>query len=107
MTKITFALAAFFSLALTACGPPGESENAGAQQPGTVGNEFTIRIPMNAAALAGDAFGIFPLTISTGIQVTWINDDVMAHTVTSESGEFDSGTLVRGASFSHTFKNAG
>jgi plastocyanin len=36
--------------------------------------------------------------------VTWVNDDIVPHTVTSdESGQFDSGAINAGESWSHTF----
>lgn len=49
-------------------------------------------------------------TVSVGTTVTWINKDttLVSHTVTSNvSGQFDSGFLTFGATFSHTFNTAG
>jgi len=45
-----------------------------------------------------------------GATVTWINKDttLVSHTVTSNvSGQFDSGFLTFGTTFSHTFNTAG
>ena len=47
------------------------------------------------------------LTISTGTTVTWINKDNIAHTTTSNDGNWDSGTMNNGDTFSHTFNNTG
>ena len=51
-----------------------------------------------------------PLTISSGTTVTWTNMDSVDHTVTSDPGSsevFDSGNIAPGATYSHTFNNAG
>src|SRR4051812_23212128 len=55
------------------------------------------------------AFSPASLTVSAGTKVTWINDDTAAHTVTTTSGpkSFDSGSIAKGKSFSHTFTAAG
>ncbi|MAE43247.1 hypothetical protein CMO93_05725, partial [Candidatus Woesearchaeota archaeon] len=47
------------------------------------------------------------LEIEKGTTVTWVNDDMMAHTVTSKDGLFDSGILQPGQEFSFTFDTAG
>ena len=47
------------------------------------------------------------LTINVGQTVTWTNNDTMAHTVTSDTGVWNSGTLNPGASFSFTFTTPG
>ena len=54
------------------------------------------------------------VTIGVGGEVTWVNDDAAAHTVTSgvladggSDGIFDSGLLGPGAEFSHRFEAAG
>lgn len=47
------------------------------------------------------------LEVQVGDTVTWTNEDAMAHTVTDEGGEFDSGFLNTGESFTHTFDEPG
>ncbi|MGH3928761.1 MAG: cupredoxin domain-containing protein [Pseudonocardiaceae bacterium] len=49
------------------------------------------------------------LTINTGDTVTWVNQDRAPHDVTATSGpgQFASGTLAQGKSFSHTFSAPG
>jgi plastocyanin len=47
------------------------------------------------------------LTVRKGATVTFRNLDTVKHTVTSDSGLFDSGDLDTGQSFTHTFNQAG
>ncbi|VVB96372.1 Cupredoxin-like domain protein [uncultured archaeon] len=47
------------------------------------------------------------LNITSGTTVTWTNDDTVAHTVTSVTGVFDSGSINPGATYSYTFNQTG
>jgi plastocyanin len=47
------------------------------------------------------------ITINVGDTVTWMNTDSIPHTTTSSTGLWDSGSMAPGASFSHTFTQAG
>jgi len=55
----------------------------------------------------------YQVTISSGSSVSWVNDDSAAHTVTSGTvtagvtGVFDSSLFMSGATFEHTFDDAG
>ncbi|MCX6347189.1 MAG: cupredoxin domain-containing protein, partial [Actinobacteria bacterium] len=42
-----------------------------------------------------------------GDTVTWTNNDNHDHTVTSDSGTFNSGNIANGSTFSFTFSTAG
>jgi plastocyanin len=53
------------------------------------------------------AFQPLALTIKKGRGVTWTNTGAKNHTVTSDTGLFDSGVLAPGATFSQTFKQSG
>lgn len=53
------------------------------------------------------AFQPDSLVIKRGRGVTWTNTGAKPHTVTSDTGVFDSGTLAPGATFSQTFKQSG
>jgi plastocyanin len=54
----------------------------------------------NAVSIANFAFDPAELEVPAGTEVTWTNDDQAPHTVTAEGGEFDSGTLEPGDTFS-------
>jgi plastocyanin len=76
------------------------------------GNKVTI--PQGAAFSNETAYDPNPVTIRAGDNVTWINNDADAHTVTSGSfgdnnagDEFDSGYLGPHRAFSHVFDKAG
>jgi len=48
------------------------------------------------------------LEIQQGDKVVWTSQDDIAHTVTADSGEFDSGDIVAGdPPFEYTFESAG
>ena len=58
--------------------------------------------------IKGFAFSPSALNIKKGTKVTWTNNDTVAHTVTSDSGNLlNSSTISPGASFSFTFTSAG
>ncbi len=61
----------------------------------------------NAVYIQNLAFNPASLTVSVNTTVTWTNKDAIAHTVTSDTGLFDSGSLGSGGTFSHTFAQAG
>lgn len=56
-----------------------------------------------------DNFNYTPvaLTVSRGDRVTWINNDSISHTVTSDDQVFESGLLDKGEEFSYTFNETG
>jgi plastocyanin len=57
--------------------------------------------------IPGRLFSPPELVVLAGQQVTWRNDDGATHDVRAADGEFDSGRLVPGASFSHVFAAPG
>jgi plastocyanin len=67
--------------------------------------------PQAGKAVAADIRGFVfePATIQAkvGQEVTWTNHDPAPHTVTQESGGFDSGQLASGGKFAHTFHQPG
>jgi plastocyanin len=54
-----------------------------------------------------NSFSPQSLTIDQGDTVHWTNDGDNPHTVTANDDSFDSGTLLAGQSFDHTFSTAG
>ena len=54
------------------------------------------------------AFSPATITIESGTTVTWINEDSVGHTVTSDSGsELDSPLLKKSEVYTHTFNTPG
>jgi len=53
------------------------------------------------------AFGPQVVTVKAGTTVHWANHDTEAHTVTSDTGAFNSPVLQPGASYSHKFTKPG
>lgn len=61
----------------------------------------------NNVTMKGLAFNPSALTINKGANVTWTNDDSTSHTVTSDTGAFESGNLSPGDSFTRQFNDTG
>ncbi len=61
----------------------------------------------NSVTLANFAFSPATLTVKVGTTVTWTNKDPATHTVTSDTGVFESGNLAASASYSYVFSKAG
>ncbi len=57
--------------------------------------------------IEGFAYNPVQITVPVGTTVIWKNNDSAPHAVTADDGSFDSGSLSRGDTFSHTFKQAG
>jgi len=47
------------------------------------------------------------IEVEVGTTVTWTNEDLFGHTVTSEEAGFDSGNVGPGERFPHTFNQSG
>ena len=58
-------------------------------------------------AIEGFAFKPATLNIPAGTTVIWYNNDSVIHTVTARDNSFDSGSLLEGDTFSHTFEEKG
>lgn len=64
--------------------------------------------PAIAVSIKNFSFSPATLDIPAGTQVTWTNNDNVAHTVTSDTGSvLSSTTLSAGQSYSFTFPKAG
>jgi len=61
----------------------------------------------NEVWIQGMAFTPASITVDAGTTVKWTNKDAIGHTVTSNDGTFDSGTIAPNGTFSYTFANAG
>lgn len=60
-----------------------------------------------AVKITSFAFDPANITVTVGTTVTWTNLDSVSHTVTSDTGVFESGTLSHNATFSYTFNSRG
>ena len=65
--------------------------------------------PTKKVLIKNFRFSPAKITIKRGTRVVWINKDSAAHTATATNKprSFDSGRLVQGERFSHTFRRAG
>ena len=75
--------------------------------PSPTSSPQTSTASQNSIAMKGLAFNPSALTISKGANVTWTNDDSTTHTVTSDTGAFESGNLSPGNSFARQFNDTG
>ncbi|OBB67420.1 cupredoxin family copper-binding protein [Mycobacterium sp. 852014-50255_SCH5639931] len=61
----------------------------------------------NQVNIDGFAFAPATLTVPVGTTVTWTNRDEEPHTVAASDGSFHSPGMGTGATFTHTFSDAG
>ncbi|HJV76946.1 MAG TPA: cupredoxin family copper-binding protein [Paludibacter sp.] len=61
----------------------------------------------NSVTIQNMAFSPATITVTAGATVKWTNMDAIAHTVTSDTPLFDSGSLVTNGVYSYTFTTAG
>jgi len=66
-----------------------------------------VVVPANSVNIQGNSFNPGTLNAKVGDKITWTNNDSYAHTVTSDTGEFDSGKFGAGQTYSFTFTKAG
>jgi len=88
------------AMALSACSSGGSttssSTHPGSGSPGGAVQAITIKT---------FAFSPSSLTVAPGASVTVTNDDSVAHTLTSKSGDFDTGDIQAGQSKTFTAPN--
>ena len=75
--------------------------------PGTTPSTSSTTTGGASVKIIDFAFQPSSLTVKVGQEVTWTNSGAVAHTVTADSGGFDSGQLQPGAQYKHTFSSAG
>lgn len=83
--------------------------------PALIPHGIKVSIVRDAAYIGNKAFSPNPVNIKTEDTITWIDNDIETHTVTSGAGFndqsigklFDSGILNYARSFSHTFNTIG
>ena len=62
---------------------------------------------VESIAIKNLAFNPQTLTVPAGTTMTWMNYDTGSHTVTSDMGTFDSGSIKSGGQFSYQFSRSG
>ena len=88
------------ALVVAACGQAAQPAPSG-------GGSGTPAAGQAAVAMQNTQFQPNVLTVKVGTTVTWTNKESLQHTVTSDTGLFDSGLLSQGGTFSYTFTKAG
>ncbi|MBI5009691.1 MAG: cupredoxin domain-containing protein [Bacteroidia bacterium] len=71
------------------------------------GNPNAPKPGANEVWMQGSAFNPDKITVTAGTTITWTNKDGSVHTVTSDTGLFDSGNISANGTFSHKFSTAG
>jgi plastocyanin len=61
----------------------------------------------NEVWIQGMAFTPATITVAAGTTIRWTNKDAITHTVTSDTGIFDSGSLGGGGTFNYMFSTSG
>jgi plastocyanin len=80
--------------------PKPQYQEVVAQEPVQEVAEKTISV--NSAAYDPEV-----LTVKVGTKVTWVNDDLEAHSATADDGSFDTGVLQAGEKATITFDKPG
>jgi plastocyanin len=75
--------------------------------PSTKGSGGTGGPATNEVFIQGMAFNPSTITVAVNSTITWTNKDAITHTVTSDSGTFDSGNVTPGSTFSFMFAKEG
>jgi plastocyanin len=86
---------------------PSPTPSPASPAPMSTGATSNVSIQMGAAVLGARAFQPSPVTVAVGTTVTWTNADSIAHTTTSDSNAWNSGTLGPGAHFDFPFQSPG
>lgn len=84
---------------VAACGSNGESEDVPLAS-------VTVTSGARTSAIADNEFES-PMRVTVGSEVTWVNEDGVAHNVVGEDRAFRSETLKKGDTFTHRFDTAG
>ena len=98
------------AICITACGSSNSSSGttpSPTPTPTPAPGGASVSIVNGARSLTTNAYAPNPLTVTVGTTVTWVNNDSVAHTATSNTGAFDTGTIAAGGSGSFRFQSAG
>ena len=112
-TKPIVLIVLLLSVVLTACStqtqtnsmpemstmPPVQTESAAVTPP--------VAVSRAEVTIANFAYSPQSISVKVGTTVTWTNQDSIRHSVTSDTGVFDSGLIGKDATFSYTFNEVG
>jgi plastocyanin len=98
-------LAVCTALLISACGKSSPASPSPSPNPNPSGS--TASIVSGASTRGTNAYSPNPVSVSVGATVTWMNNDGITHTATSNTGAFDTQNIGAGASKSVTFSTAG
>ncbi len=103
---MTTRLLSLAALAIVAAGCGSSSTPTMAYGP-TAPSGSNVSIVAGSRSLTTTAYNPNPITISRGMSVTWVNNDNISHTSTSDTGMWSSGNIAPGGQFSATFAASG
>jgi plastocyanin len=92
----------FIIYALNSCSKSSIGDYSGTGVTGTKGGPGS-----NEVWIQGMAYTPSGINVGVGTTITWTNKDAIAHTVTSDSPLFDSGSIAPGGTFSYVFDTQG
>src|SRR5438445_5133836 len=84
---------------VVACGgsgsPEGPTTMPPVQPPAMPGTPppVSVSMPSGASALTVSAYVPNPVTVAVGTTITWVNNDTLPHTVSSQTNAWDSGNI--------------
>ena len=115
MLSLRVAVVSLLLVLAIACGgqspapaaPSPAPSPAPAPTPAPGGNSSSVVIPAGASSLGNKAFTPDDVSVAIGTTVTWTNSDSVAHTSTSDSEGWNSGSVAPGGQFSVAFRTAG
>jgi plastocyanin len=102
--RLSIYIASLFAILLisNSCSEPMGNMNDNGDDSGGSGGPGT-----NEVWIQGMQFKPSTITVTAGTTITWTNKDAVIHTVTSDPGVFDSGSINNNGTFSYTFSTAG
>ena len=97
------------ALLISGCGGGGSSYSPpSVTNPTPTPMGGSVSIVAGARTLTTTAYSPNPLTVAVGTTVTWVNNDTISHTATSNTADvFDTGTIAPGGQASKQFTSAG
>ena len=104
---VTLLALAVLALAAASCGGDGGGGLYFDGNGTTTDVSTTVAAEGAQVVMRSLAFDPDTVTITAGETVTWTNEESTNHTVTADEGQFESGDLGSGETFSLTFDEAG